>query len=151
MSSVDDKKMGTVQSQWLLDGFKEVIFECGLIDMAFEGYPYTWHRKEGLIVVLKERLDSALDTTYWLEIFPHARLRNLFSFVSDHSPIFLDMHSKSHKFIRRNFRFENKWLAEPELDFVTENWSKASTDPLLDHLDQVVVGLEIPLIVAKKK
>lgn len=59
--------------------------------MNLNDYPYTWHHKENLIMVLEERLDRALVTPAWLQLFPHARLSNLFSFVYDYTPILLNL------------------------------------------------------------
>lgn len=63
------------------------------------------------------------------------QLRNLLASVSDHSPIFLE--TEVTDFIRPNrfFRFENKWLMEPDLKSCVEGcWSEAHDMGLLDKL-----------------
>lgn len=144
MVNISDKRGGASHSQRLLDGFREVLSDCNLIDMNLEGYPYTWQRKENLVVVLEETLDRALVTPAWLQLFPHARLSNLFSFTSDHTPILLNLVSRQKDFFRRSFRFENKWLTEPDIDtIVNSRWEVSEADNLVDRLDCVVEGLDI--------
>lgn len=48
-------------------------------------------------------------------MFPTAKLLNLVAPVSDHSPIMVDTMPTSLARKHRPFRFENKWLEEPDL------------------------------------
>lgn len=78
LASPNDKSGGAEIHQWLMDGFRETLSDCYLLDLPLEGYPYTWQRKEGDIVTIEERLDRALVSPSWFHLFPHARLNNLF-------------------------------------------------------------------------
>ena len=84
--SVMDKK-GLDHPMWLINGFREVILDCGLHDVPLEGYPYTWQRTKGYDDKVEERLDMAMVTSSWLDLFQNVSLENIFAPVSNHNPI----------------------------------------------------------------
>ncbi|KAJ9176912.1 hypothetical protein P3X46_012175 [Hevea brasiliensis] len=53
-------------------------------------YPNYLFQGKGTDHLVQERLDRALVSSSWLEIFPHAKLYNLVSTTSDHNPILLE-------------------------------------------------------------
>lgn len=44
---IDEKQGGQRHPRLLLDGFSEVVMECGLLDLGFTGDKYTWERSRG--------------------------------------------------------------------------------------------------------
>lgn len=60
--------------------------------------------------VVEERLDRAMVTSSWWDLFPETRLDNLIAPVSDHSPIFLSTIRRPHQAFHKHFKFENYWL-----------------------------------------
>lgn len=68
--SQNEKRGRVVHPSWLLNGFREATRECGLIEDAVE-----------------EKLNRAMATSEWLDIFPNSSLNNLVAATSDHSPI----------------------------------------------------------------
>lgn len=72
-------------------------------------YSFTWERGKGTDQALEQRLDRALVSTSWLNIFEQPIQSNQVAPISDHSPILLQ------KTVMTRFRFENKWCHEPEL------------------------------------
>ncbi|KAL8146376.1 hypothetical protein AgCh_004207 [Apium graveolens] len=108
-----DKKGGAPYPQWLLDGFNEVLAEIGLNDLKLYGHQYTWEKGRGTEAWLEIRLDRAMATGDWFELFPLARLYNLEGTPSDHSPIFMMPTNRSSMGGKKRFRFENAWLTEP--------------------------------------
>jgi len=46
-----------VKSQALRDVFCATFKECGLFDLGFSGYEYTWENRRGDAKVVEERLD----------------------------------------------------------------------------------------------
>ncbi|XVF73428.1 hypothetical protein PTKIN_Ptkin12aG0201100 [Pterospermum kingtungense] len=91
------------------------LLDCNLHDMPMQGHPCTWVRFKGKPNCVEERLDRALVNDGWLSLFPHARLRNLVTPISDHSPILLNFVVNDSIPAPRFFRFENKWMSEPTL------------------------------------
>ena len=44
---------GNLQSSAQMDEFRECLADCGLADMGYFGFPFTWdNRREGAVVVL---------------------------------------------------------------------------------------------------
>jgi hypothetical protein len=60
-----------------MDNFQDVLQECGVEDLGFEGDRFTWrnnnHRVEGYI---RERLDRAVANIEWQEMFPNVKIIN---------------------------------------------------------------------------
>ncbi|GAU43245.1 hypothetical protein TSUD_241360 [Trifolium subterraneum] len=81
--------------------FRQAVSDCGLTDIPIEGHPLTWIKSRGTPHVTEERLDRAMASTSWLQLFPHVRLSNLLASHSDHSPILLQCGEKK-KRIRFN-------------------------------------------------
>ncbi|XP_072084715.1 uncharacterized protein [Arachis hypogaea] len=104
--------------------FQRCISDCGLIDLGFVGWPFTWRR--GNIV---ERLDRGLNNLEWKLSFPEGILRHLPNFNSDHSPICLQLHTASFQNRnRRPFRFVAAWLAHPDFsNLVSNSWDVSSS------------------------
>ncbi|KAI4350924.1 hypothetical protein L6164_005327 [Bauhinia variegata] len=68
----------------------DAVTDCNLIDVPFKGYSYTWSRSRGTDNAVKERLDRALASSLWLDLFQNASLHNLVAPISDHNPIGLE-------------------------------------------------------------
>jgi hypothetical protein len=97
-------------------GFRQAISDCNLTDIPLEGHPFTWVKSLGTPHVIEERLDRAMASTSWLHLFPTVRLSNLLTSHLDHSPILLQCCPTIRVRFNGSFRFENKWLKEPDLE-----------------------------------
>lgn len=86
--------------------------ECGLIDLDLIGHAFTWEKSRGTSEWVKLRLDRAMATNRWLEIYSEAQLFNLEISTSDHSPILLETDRSVIMNVSRRFKFENAWLRE---------------------------------------
>ncbi|XP_060959342.1 uncharacterized protein LOC115704505 [Cannabis sativa] len=75
--SQEDKKGGHPYPNWLVDGFRDTIQECGLIDLDIVGHRFTWEKSRGTDNWIEVRLDRALVAERWLQLFPRAKLINL--------------------------------------------------------------------------
>ncbi|XP_060961729.1 uncharacterized protein LOC133031950 [Cannabis sativa] len=123
--SQEDKRGGHPYPNWLIDGFRDILQECGLIDLDIVGHQFTWEKSRGTDNWIEVRLDRALVTERWLQLFPWAKLINLEVSSSDHCPILLDV--VIHNIVSRNckFWFANCWLREPlSYQVVKECWEE---------------------------
>ncbi|GAU38527.1 hypothetical protein TSUD_148090 [Trifolium subterraneum] len=68
-----DKKGIHPQTNGLCMGFRQAVSDCDLIDIPIEGHPFTWIKSRGTPHVIEERLDRAMASTSWLQLFPHVR------------------------------------------------------------------------------
>jgi hypothetical protein len=102
-----DKKGRLPHPNWLCTGFRSAVNDCDLTDIQLEGYPFTWIKSSGTDHMIEERLDRALASSDWLTEFPNAKLRNILSSHSDHSPILLNCSPSVQQHYKYEFRFEN--------------------------------------------
>jgi len=128
-----EKKGGAIKNQHVLDAFRETLEECGLYDLGFKGYEFTWeNRREGGDVI-EERLDRYCASMEWSVMFPDAEVLHLDERLSDHLSLLLKLkpvqvrRGKG----RRRFMFENMWVQEDSCRQVVKvTWEVAgSHDP----------------------
>lgn len=55
-----EKQGGFDRARWLLNGFRQVVSNAGLVDVFKEGYLFTWFKSLGTPRAVEERLDYAL-------------------------------------------------------------------------------------------
>ncbi|XP_074299929.1 uncharacterized protein LOC141631111 [Silene latifolia] len=104
---------GGQRPQWQMNNFREPVDECGLVDVRFEGYGFTWDNGQAGEDNRQSRIDRAMATSDWLDRFPYARLIHLNREWSDHSPIKLVMDRREEGEQRKKrFRFEQVWVGE---------------------------------------
>ncbi|GAA0156990.1 hypothetical protein LIER_14350 [Lithospermum erythrorhizon] len=115
-------------SGWrFLENFRQVVEECGLIDLGYFGFPFTWCNNFVSPYSTRARLDRALASKDWRDTFPNARLSLLSTNTSDHTPIYLNLGTKSNVVLktRSRFRFEEGWcLYEESKGVVVDAWNK---------------------------
>jgi endonuclease/exonuclease/phosphatase family metal-dependent hydrolase len=67
--------------------FRVTLALCNLVDLGFKGLPYTYDNKRRGRANVRVRLDRAVATSEWRDLFSAARVEHLVSPVSDHCPI----------------------------------------------------------------
>ncbi|GAU33843.1 hypothetical protein TSUD_393510 [Trifolium subterraneum] len=112
-------------------------------NIPLEGHPFTWIKSRGTPHVIEERLDRAMASASWLQLFPQVRLSNLLASYSDHSPILLRCRPIIRTQINNSFRFENIWLKEPDLeDVVVEVWGVRENLKVVDRVTRCANKLQ---------
>lgn len=140
-----DKRGGPLYPSWLINGFQEVLEECGLHDMELAGYSFTWERGKCTNNWIEIRLDRALASSSWLNLFKDAKLVNLKVSTSDHSPIFLEpVSTVSAPSRNRKLKFENAWLREPVCKLIVEgSWHKNQNENLHTKLSKCLEEVSV--------
>ncbi|KAJ1402140.1 Zinc finger, CCHC-type [Sesbania bispinosa] len=114
--SNEEKRGGNPVQDNILTGFRECVQCCELIDLGFVGDRFTWDNRQHDQGNIKARLDRALATSTWRDLFPAATLHHLGKCCSYHSPILLDTNVE--KGGRRGrckvMRFEQLWASDVE-------------------------------------
>lgn len=114
MMFAQEKIGGRPHSRVLLDGFKETINDCGLMDMGFIGNEFTRERSRGHHNWLHERLDRGLANLSWQNMFPDAQVRVCNVSTSDHLPLVVELNKQVYVPKGQRFRFENIWIKEAD-------------------------------------
>ncbi|KAK7855499.1 hypothetical protein CFP56_027830 [Quercus suber] len=107
-------------------GFKDVLDVCGLKDLAFNGFPFTWCDRRLGNQNTWIRLDKGVATIDWILRFPSSRIHHLDAFQSDHKPILLISDYEAKRFYQkgRPFHFEAMWLKDKTCEgVIKESWS----------------------------
>ncbi|KAG8654980.1 hypothetical protein MANES_05G199150v8, partial [Manihot esculenta] len=112
--------------------FRQWIFDNSLIDLGFEGTPFTWS-KGGINSSYKAaRLDRCLCTEIWRMTFSRATVIHAPKLHSDHCPIFMNCFGVTNSSIRR-FHFQAAWTAHKDfVDVVSRGWKQNTS--LFDNL-----------------
>ncbi|GAU10613.1 hypothetical protein TSUD_422120, partial [Trifolium subterraneum] len=132
--SSDEKKGRVERPDWLIQGFREAVSDAGLVDLELHGYPFTWFKSLGTIRAVEEKLDRALASVEWCNLFNHAKLECLTTTASDHYPLLLNWEPISPHYKPPNhFKFERSWLVEPDFSsFVQQKW-QSNAEPVLTN------------------
>ncbi|CAN0857899.1 hypothetical protein LINGRAHAP2_LOCUS6980 [Linum grandiflorum] len=138
-----EQKGRNERPQNLIDGFRLAVAECNLVDVALDGYPYTWARAKGKDHGIESQLDRAMVNAEWISQYLEGTLRNLIAPISDHSPILLNTQLVVHERRRWRFRFENAWKREEALrPLVEDSWQEFSSESFVDRLKGCVSVME---------
>ncbi|KAK9112279.1 hypothetical protein Scep_019798 [Stephania cephalantha] len=86
-----------------------------LTDLGFDGPMFTWTNRIDYLHRIGAKLDRALATHSWCDIFPGASFIVLDTLGSDHLLLLVDCKRNSYKHIRSIFRFDKRWLKDESL------------------------------------
>lgn len=79
------------RSQSQIQGFRDAVDDCGLLDLGFVGKMWTYEKKVAGGSYTRVRLDRALASADWCAQFPNAVVEHLSAATSDHSPILVQL------------------------------------------------------------
>lgn len=110
-----------------------VLAYCGLREVDYSGYLFTWSNKRKAPHTVEERIDYALVNDKWLEQWPVTHVSHLPRYRSDHNPIRLVCGTRRRSTGTRRervFRFEEVWLQKGEecSEVIAETWSRVRGD-----------------------
>jgi hypothetical protein len=84
------KQGGAARPQHCMDKFREPLEECGLADLGYSRYMFTWRNHHQITEgYIQERLDRAVANLEWRDLFLRYELINGEQRHSDHIPIIL--------------------------------------------------------------
>ncbi|XP_021611709.1 uncharacterized protein LOC110614474 [Manihot esculenta] len=134
--------------------FQIWLFDTALVDIGYEGVPFTWSRSDGRDGIKMARLDRGVCTTAWWR-FAEARIVHPPKFHSDHCPIILSLGEQP--LPNGNFfRCQAAWFAHPDfVDSVRTIWNHSNE--LWSNIESLQQGLmkwnreEFGNIFAKKR
>lgn len=109
------EKIGGIACDWnRMEEFRVAIEDCGLFDMGYNGYKFTWSNNQEDPHHIKERLDRFLASNGWTNICGNYTVEHLVRKSSDHCPIILDMKQTADSRIKKRlfFRLEAMWFKD---------------------------------------
>ncbi|KAK7268783.1 hypothetical protein RIF29_21492 [Crotalaria pallida] len=112
----EDKQGGCGADLHEMDELNSCLAVCGLKEVKFIGYRYTWSNKRNLDELVEEWLDYAVANKVWDDIWGDALVTSCPRYQSDHNPICLETCKKGGGGFQRKkkklYRFEQFWLEE---------------------------------------
>ncbi|XP_074266578.1 uncharacterized protein LOC141589854 [Silene latifolia] len=107
-----EMKVGS-RPQWHMNNFKAAVDECGLRDVSWEGYNFSFDNGQSRDANRQSMIDRAMCAGPWLDLFPFAKLFYLDRAWSDHSPLKLVLNIRELEGVkRRQIRFEQIWTED---------------------------------------
>lgn len=97
----------------------------------------------GTTRVVEEKLDRALVTNSWMQMFPNAKLENLVAPSSNHFPILLEKTpvARIHR-VKRSFKFKNAWRIEDGVNNVVRHiWLGSAGSNVINKLSNCAEDL----------
>ncbi|KAM2044901.1 hypothetical protein ACFX1T_009163 [Malus domestica] len=76
---------GNYRSAASLRDFRDFVARDDLMDLGYEGYPFTWRNNRESLPI-QQRLDHGLATLGW---FPNTKIKHVILEGSDHALLFL--------------------------------------------------------------
>ncbi|XP_069155638.1 uncharacterized protein [Solanum lycopersicum] len=104
--------------------FISTMEHCGLVDLGYNGQPFTWcnHRKNDARIW--KRLDRGLANDKWLDKMPHTIITHLSAVGSDHCPLLMEMKDRKDDVIKY-FKFLNCWTENDSFYQIVEKcWNE---------------------------
>ena len=105
-----EKLGGRTRPHGQMQAFRDIIDECGFMDLGFVGSKFTWHKHFDNYTVW-ERLDRAMATNDWFSKFSNTKIYHLDVTTSDHKPLWIVPEGMECK-QKWPFRFEQMWISE---------------------------------------
>ncbi|KAA3457895.1 reverse transcriptase [Gossypium australe] len=137
-----EKKGGLPRDPRRMETFRDTLAYCGLMDVGYSGTWFTWERGNLPETNIRERLDCGVANEKWLSLFPMGRIQHLPFVASDHCPLLLTTDSDNPYKSSRRFHFESWWTMEESFAGVLQSIWESSSEPLMQKLKTLQVGLE---------
>ncbi|KAJ1432733.1 Endonuclease/exonuclease/phosphatase [Sesbania bispinosa] len=115
ITSQEEKKSGRVASFSQLQEFRSCLQLCGLHDMGFQGYPFTWSNGRDGVNQIEERLDRCCFTLEAKNYFQSSSVIHFGRMHSDHTPLRITWSKQLEVFEKRKeklFKFEKIWIGD---------------------------------------
>ena len=115
-----EKSGGRLRPRKQMEDFRDVLDECRFQDLEFSSNKFTWCNGHGEGHTVWERLDKAVGSVEWMDMFLASKGVHLECGTSDHKPLMILLASipkKSNKL----WRFEQMWMEDVGCREVVEN------------------------------
>ena len=120
-----------------MEDFRDVLKECGFQDLGFSGNKFTWCNGHGEGHTMWERLDRAVGTVEWMDMFPTSKVVHLESGSSNHKPLVIYLGGIP-KRINKPWRFKQMWMEDGGCRMVEDAWAYDSQGSAINRLEMKV-------------
>lgn len=142
-----EKKGGQMRTSMNMSLFRDTLRSCNLCDLGFTGCPFTWSNGRKDNDNIMERIDRAVATPDWRNLFSNCAVRHLPRYKSDHSPLLITftdtMSDPSTRKNIRGFRMEHMWQHHPKFNEVLKSaWASTGMgDNIMEKMQKCGASL----------
>ena len=120
-----------------IQGFRDAVDICMLMDMGYQGHFWTYEKKVVGGTYTRVRLDRAMATAEWNEMFPQAYLKHLTASTSDHCPILLEFRGRDRPHLKKEFKYEVMWEThETWPETIMSTWTEGGATGTVEELSR---------------
>lgn len=132
----------TARAPGQMQFFREVLETCNLADLGFSGVPFTYDNKRIGNANVTVRLDRALASPAWRNLFDLPYVRHLTSPYSDHVLVHVSSEIYVDRAVKPRLRqYEVMWECEPALqDVIASAWREAGEKNTLGDVHAALRG-----------
>uniref|UniRef100_A0A453HUU9 Endonuclease/exonuclease/phosphatase domain-containing protein n=1 Tax=Aegilops tauschii subsp. strangulata TaxID=200361 RepID=A0A453HUU9_AEGTS len=128
--------------------FRDALEVCGLVDLGFVGVPFTYDNKRSRASNVKVRLDRAVATNEWRNMFAFSSILHIPSPCSDHVAVLLKGSADPGPSRKSSRRYELFWERDAALpEVIKEAWAAVggvqNLAQLRDALSKTMVSLGV--------
>ncbi|CAN6698982.1 unnamed protein product [Malus baccata var. baccata] len=117
----EEKEGGNYRPAASLRDFREFVARDELMDLGYEGYPFTWRNKREAMPI-QQRLDRGLATLGWYEMYPNTKIKHVILEGSDHALLVLSTDNVP-KGKGRQFSYDGRWSKSEDCrNLVGNDW-----------------------------
>ena len=128
-----EKCGGRVGPHSQMQPFRDILDECGFMDMGFVGSQFTWH-KHFVDYTVWERLDRIVATNDWFNLFPNTKIHHLDMTSSNHKPLLIVPDGMECRF-QKPFCFDQMWMSNKGYsDTIEAVWRQGEPKPFATRL-----------------
>ncbi|XP_027086667.1 uncharacterized protein [Coffea arabica] len=113
--SNDEKWGGNWREEGSFKAFRDFINDNQLMDVGFQGHPWTWCNNWEGPGEVKQRLDRGLCSYPWLQAFEQVTCKHQDTIASDHSMLIFDTKPCPTR-KKKRFYFDKSWLQREEIN-----------------------------------
>ncbi|XP_071912416.1 uncharacterized protein [Coffea arabica] len=119
ITSNSEKRGGRCRAERSFNDFRDFISANQLVDLGYEGQPWTWCNNWGNEGEIKQGLDRAMSSADWNQTFENAKCSHIKAYTSDHCALMIDTKPTMEK-KKRRFFFDKRWLQHEEISEVVK-------------------------------
>jgi hypothetical protein len=109
-----------------MERFRTCLDDCGLADLGFSGYEYTWNNRREGADNIQARLDSVVRNVDFIEIFPATSVEHIMTEESNHLALLIrvaDSPQVQRAASVRGFKYEEMWTRhEGYTSMIEQTW-----------------------------
>ncbi|XP_074283659.1 uncharacterized protein LOC141608195 [Silene latifolia] len=134
---------GVHRAQWQMNNFRNVVNDIRIRDLVYERYGFTYENGQVGDDNRQCRIDRAMVSIDWQDIYPFARLVHLTREWSDHCPIkvVFDGRDGVEGGCSQKFRFEQIWVGKDGCEEAVRSAWRRDNEDLMTSIENCATSL----------